>query len=92
MEPRQHPTEDGTQFYLSSLRQAVSSSALLDDPRLCALAAEDAAWCAALLDWDRRAPMGWQRRKLRRWNAEHEQLIAQRDQLRVLARSLGIPG
>jgi hypothetical protein len=78
-------------FYLPTLRYAISSTALLNDARLCTLAVEDAAWCAAEEDWMRRQPRRRQWRKHRRWIAEYQTLLVARDQLRELARTMGLP-
>lgn len=78
-------------FYLPTLRYSVSLTALLNDPRLCALAAEDAAWCAAEEHWTRRQPRRRQWRKHRQWIAEHQALMAARSQVCDLARTMGLP-
>lgn len=88
---RRYSAEGGTLFYLATVRCSVPASALLKDPELCALAAEDAAWRAMIDDLDRRAPLFWQWRKRRVWTADRAVLLAARDDLRQLARSLGLP-
>jgi hypothetical protein len=85
------PTEGHVRYYLSTLAYSIAPAAFLQDARLCALAAEDAAWCATLADWRRRAPRRWRWRAQRRWSAEYDELVAAREQVRELARSLGLP-
>jgi hypothetical protein len=88
---RRFSADGGTLFYLATVRCSVSASALMNDPSLCELAAEDAAWRATLDDLDRQAPMFWQWRKRSTWNAERAVLLGVRDELRQRARSLGLP-
>lgn len=88
---RRYSAEGGTLFYLATVRCSIPASALLKTPSLCALAAEDAAWRATIDDLDRRAPMFWQWRKRRTWNAERALMLESREELRELARSLGLP-
>jgi hypothetical protein len=51
---------------------------------------EDTCWRIAEDDWITRQPRGRQRRRLRRWEAEHTQLHRQRKEIRALARRCGL--
>ena len=91
MAVRRFSAGGGTLFYLATVRCSIPASELLDTPQLCALAAEEAAWRATIDELDRRAPLFWQWRKRRDWNADRGVLLAARNDLRELARSLGLP-
>lgn len=79
-------------LHLASIGTSIPAAQVLDDPLLTALAVEDMCWRIAEDDWTARRPRRWQRRKLRRWYAEHDALRRQRDQLRALAGRCGIVG
>ena len=76
--------------YLPSICASVSGDEVLDDAVLAALVVEDMCWSIARDDWISREPRWWQRRKLARWEAEHEELCNQRDGIRCLARRCGV--
>jgi hypothetical protein len=77
-------------IYLPSVNMSVRAGNVLDDPMLAALVVEDTCWHIAEDDWITRQPRGWQRRRIRRWEAEHAQLHRQRNEIRALARRCGL--
>lgn len=92
MDDRRSRAVRNLRLHLASIGTSIQASKVLDDPLLTALAVEDVCWRIAEDDWTARRPHPWQRRKMRRWHAEHEALCQQRDQLRSIAQRCGIVG
>ncbi len=90
MDAQLPPGAPDIRLFLSSVGTSVNGSAVLDDRLLSVIVVEDACWAFARDAWISRQPHSWQRHKLARWHAEHDQLCAQRDLIRALARSCGL--
>jgi hypothetical protein len=72
-------------FWLSASRVSLLSTELLADDRLLTLAVDDALWTFALQDWASRQPSAWRRMATRRWYAEGQRIIEERERLQATA-------
>jgi hypothetical protein len=73
-------------IYLRCAAMFVAGDAVLADPVLSGLAADDLSWQLHWEDWLRRQPRGWQWRRLRHWKAEGQDISTERERLRVAIR------
>lgn len=92
MDDRKPSAVENMRLHLACIGTSIRAAQVLEDPLVTAVAVEDLCWRVAEDDWMSRRPHAWQRRKMRRWHAEHEALCRQRDQLRRIAQRCGIVG
>jgi len=80
----------GAVLRLSSVGADCSVAAVLDDPILLELAAEDVCWFVAVRGWRTRRPSMWRFAARLKWQAEGRRLQDRRRRLVQYARELGL--